>query len=108
MAAAFNAANTALADAIEEEDFVFRDRKKGEAYALLAMIFEDFDPPRIDDALNNWGLLVVLEHAKPETIALARAHILELTGTGPTRTATVSPTPSLSPEPPTPTHTPTP
>ena len=108
MAAAFNAANIALADAIEEEDFVIRDRKKGEAYALLAMIFEDFDPPRIDDALNNWGLLVVLEHAKPETIALARAHILELTGTGPTRTATVSPTPSLSPEPPTPTYTPTP
>jgi tetratricopeptide (TPR) repeat protein len=99
MAAAFNAANTALADAIQEEDPVIRDRKKGEAYALLGMIFEDFDPPRIDDALNNWGLLVMLEHARPETIALAQAHILELTGRGPTRTPTVSPTSSLTPGP---------
>ncbi|HKY84462.1 MAG TPA: tetratricopeptide repeat protein [Anaerolineales bacterium] len=113
MAAAFEAANSALANAIEEEDRISRDRKQGESYALLGMIFEDFTPPAIDDALRQWQLLVSLEHAKPETIALAQTHILELTGRGPTRTATVSPTSSLTPGPtatrtPTPSRTPTP
>jgi len=113
MSAAFEAANNALANAIEVEDPISRDRKKGESYALLGMIFEDFTPPAIDDALRQWQLLVSLEHANPETIALAQVHILELTGRGPTRTATVSPTSSLTPGPtatrtPTPSLTPTP
>jgi tetratricopeptide (TPR) repeat protein len=108
MAAAFEAANKALGDAIaDEKDPVIRDQKKGEAYALLGMIFEDTDPPRIEDALSNWYLLRALEFARPETIALAEAHILELTGEGPTRTPTLSPTPSLTP-PPSATASPTP
>jgi hypothetical protein len=99
MVAAFEAANAALGDAIQnEKDPVIRDFKKGEAYALLGMIFEDTSPPRIEDALSNWYLLLTVENALPETKALAQAHILELTGEGPTRTATVSPTPSLTPE----------
>jgi tetratricopeptide (TPR) repeat protein len=100
MVAAFEAANEALGDAIQtEKDPLTRDIKKGEAYALLGMIFEDTSPPRIEDALSNWYLLLSVENALPETKALAQAHILELTGEGPTRTATVSPTPSLTPEP---------
>jgi tetratricopeptide (TPR) repeat protein len=98
MAPAFEAANTALGDAFQDEkDPVIRDQKKGEAYALLGMIFEDFTPPRIEDALSNWRLLLTVENARPETKALAQAHILELTGEGPTRTATLSPTPSQTP-----------
>jgi tetratricopeptide (TPR) repeat protein len=104
---AIRSANTALSMAIDEDDPVFRDRKKGDVYSLLATIFENTNPPRVDDALNNWGLLVSLENARPELIALAESHILELRGEGPTRTATVSPTPSLTP-PPTSTSTPTP
>ncbi|HMK09481.1 MAG TPA: tetratricopeptide repeat protein, partial [Anaerolineales bacterium] len=99
MVAAFEAANTALGDAIsDEKDPIIRDQKKGEAYALLGMIFEDTDPPRIEDALSNWYLLLTVENARPETRALAQSHILELTGKGPTRTATISPTPSLTPQ----------
>jgi hypothetical protein len=98
MVAAFQAANTALGDAINDEnDPLIRDQKKGEAYALLGMIFEDTSPPRIEDALSNWRLLLTVENARPETKALAQVHILELTGKGPTRTATVSPTVSLTP-----------
>ena len=108
MVAAFGAANTALGDAIKDEkDPVIRDQKRGEAYALLGMIFEDTTPPRIADALSNWRLLLTVANAHPETKALAQAHILELTGEGPTRTATLSPTPSQTP-PPTQTATPTP
>jgi len=108
--AAFEAANQALADALQDKDPVARDRKKGDAYALLATIFEDFSPPRINDALSNWRLVLTVEQARPETKALAEAHILELTGEGPTRTPTLSPTPSLTPLPrtATPTGTPTP
>ena len=99
MAAAFEAANTALGDAInDEKDPLIRDQKKGEAYALLGMIFEDTDPPRLEDALSNWYLLLTVENARPETKALAQSHIAELTGEGPTRTPTLSPTPSLTPE----------
>jgi tetratricopeptide (TPR) repeat protein len=108
MVAAFEAANTALGDAInDEKDPVIRDRKKGEAYALLGMIFEDTSPPRIEDALSNWYLLLSVENARPEVKALAQAHIDELTGVGPTRTATLSPTPSQTP-PASQTPTPTP
>ena len=108
MAAAFEAANTALGDAInDEKDPVIRDQKKGEAYALLGMVFEDISPPRIEDALSNWYLLLTVENARPETKGLAQTHILELTGEGPTRTATLSPTPSQTP-PPSQTATPTP
>jgi len=108
MVAAFEAANTALGDAInDEKDPVIRDQKRGEAYALLGMIFEDTFPPRIEDALSNWRLLLTVENARPETKALAQAHILELTGEGPTRTATLSPTPSQTP-PASQTATPTP
>lgn len=96
---AFNAANEALAQAIEIQDTVSRDRRKGESYALLGFIFEDTNPPRIDDALSNWRLLALLENADPELIALAQSHIAELTGEGPTRTPTVSPTPSQTPVP---------
>jgi tetratricopeptide (TPR) repeat protein len=108
MVAAFEAANTALGDAInDEKDPVIRDQKKGEAYALLGMIFEDTQPPRIEDALSNWYLLLTVENARPETKALAQAHIDELTGVGPTRTPTLSPTPSQTPLPSlTPTPTP--
>lgn len=97
--AAFNAANEALAQAIEIQDPVVRDRRKADAYALLGFIFEDTNPPRIDDALYNWRLLSLLENADPALISLAESHIAELTGEGPTRTPTVSPTPSLTPEP---------
>jgi len=98
MVAAFEAANTALGDAInDEKDPVIRDQKRGEAYALLGMIFEDTFPPRIGDALSNWRLLLTVENARPETKALAQTHILELTGEGPTRTPTLSPTPSQTP-----------
>ena len=98
MSAAFEAANTSLGDAIrDEKDPIIRDQKKGEAYALLGMIFEDTTPPRIEDALSYWRLLLTVENARPETKALAQAHILELTGEGPTRTATLSPTPSQTP-----------
>ncbi|MBM2843903.1 MAG: hypothetical protein HW404_1740 [Anaerolineales bacterium] len=98
MVAAFEAANSALGDAInDEKDAVIRDQKRGEAYALLGMIFEDTFPPRIEDALSNWRLLLTVENARPETKALAQTHILELTGEGPTRTATLSPTPSQTP-----------
>jgi len=108
MVAAFEAANTALGDAInDEKDPVIRDQKRGEAYALLGMILEDFDPPRIPDALSNWRLLLTVENARLETKALAQAHILELTGEGPARTATISPTPSQTP-PASQTATPTP
>jgi tetratricopeptide (TPR) repeat protein len=106
MVAAFEAANASLGDAInDEKDPLFRDQKRGEAYALLGMIFEDTTPPRIEDALSNWHLLLAVENARPETKALAQAHILELTGEGPTRTATLSPTPSQTPAP---SQTPTP
>jgi tetratricopeptide (TPR) repeat protein len=112
MVAAFEAANAALGDAIQnEQDPFIRDFKKGEAYALLGQIFEDTSPPRLEDALSNWYLLLTVENALPETKALAQAHIDELTGVGPTRTPTLSPTPSLTPEAtetPTPTATPTP
>jgi tetratricopeptide (TPR) repeat protein len=96
--AAFEAANASLGDAInDEKDPIIRDQKKGEAYALLGMIFEDTAPPRIQDALSNWYLLLTVANARPETKALAQAHIDELTGVGPTRTATLSPTPSQTP-----------
>ncbi len=106
-AAAFTAANSSLADAINERDAVIRDHKKGQAYALLGMILEDYSPPRVSDALANWRLLALLENAYPGDLALAEAHIAELTGVGPTRTPTLSPTPSLTPGP-TATPTPTP
>lgn len=106
-AAAFTAANEALKQAIEIKDPVSRDRRKAEAYALLGFVFEDTAPPRIEDALSNWRLLALLEHADPALKALAESHILELIGEGPTRTPTVSPTPSLTPLP-TATLTPTP
>jgi tetratricopeptide (TPR) repeat protein len=95
---AIRSANTALATAIDEKDVVVRDRKKGDAYELLATIFENTNPPRVDDALNNWNLLAALVNARPESIALAQSHILELRGEGPTRTPTLSPTPSLTPQ----------
>ena len=95
---AIRAANTALATAIEEEDVVARDHKKGETYVLLGTIFENTEPPRISDALSNWSLLLSLENARPNDKALAQSHILELTGEGPTRTPTLSPTPSLTPQ----------
>ncbi len=97
-----------MGDAInDEKDPVIRDQKKGEAYALLGMIFEDTSPPRIEDALSNWCLLLTVENARPEAKALAQTHIDELTGVGPTRTATLSPTPSQTP-PASQTATPTP
>src|SRR3972149_251918 len=84
MVAAFEAANTALGDAIKDEkDPVIRDQKRGEAYALLGMIFEDTSPPRIQDALSNWRLLLTVENARPETKALAPTHILDVAGGGP-------------------------
>jgi tetratricopeptide (TPR) repeat protein len=92
---AINASNTALATAIEEEDPQVRDRKKAEVYVLLATIFENTSPPRLDDAINNWGLLLALPNASAESKALAESHIAELRGEGPTRTPTLSPTPSL-------------
>jgi tetratricopeptide (TPR) repeat protein len=96
---AIRSANTALATAIEEEDPQVRDRKKAEVYVLLATIFENTNPPRISDAINNWSLLLALPDASPESKALAESHIAELTGEGPTRTPTLSPTPSLPPQP---------
>jgi len=99
--------NTALETAIQEQDLQVRDRKKAEVYMLLATIFEDTNPPRISDALNNWRLLLSLPFASAESKSLAQSHIDELTGEGPTRTPTLSPTPSVSPQP-TATATPTP
>jgi hypothetical protein len=96
-----------LETAIQEQDLQVRDRKKAEVYILLATIFEDTNPPRISDALNNWRLLLSLPFASAESKSLAQSHIDELTGEGPTRTPTLSPTPSVSPQP-TATATPTP
>jgi len=96
---AIRSSNTALEVAIDEKDLVIRDRKKGDIYLLLATIFENTNPPRTSDALNNWSLLLSLENARPEAKALAESHVAELRGVGPTRTPTLSPTPSLSPQP---------
>jgi tetratricopeptide (TPR) repeat protein len=104
---AIRSANTAMSTAIQQQDQQVRDRDKADVYTLLATIFEDTNPPRVSDALNNWRLLLTLQYASAESKSLAQSHILELTGEGPTRTPTVSPTPSLSPQP-TATSTPTP
>jgi hypothetical protein len=100
------------------------DPRKADAYAIRALIYEDTNPPLRDDAIFTWGLLLSLPGAKPETRALAEAHLLELTGEGPARTPTPtgtaapaasptpegppSPTATLAPPPPVPSPTATP
>jgi len=87
--------------------------ERGEAYALRAMTFEATDPPARDDAIANWGWILELTGADPETVALAEARLNALLGGGPTRTprpsltATVPVTPSATPTAPVTLGTPT-
>jgi tetratricopeptide (TPR) repeat protein len=79
-------------DAIETSP---NDRKRAEAYAIRAIIYEDTNPPLVDDAVFTWNLILGLAEASPETRSLAEAHLQELTGVGPTRTPTSSATVGL-------------
>ncbi len=88
---AINSANAAQSAANDEPIFVNQQIKTAEVYALLGKIYES-NPEAIDDAIMRWRWILGLEHARPETLALAETHLAELLGEGPTRTPTKIPT----------------
>jgi tetratricopeptide (TPR) repeat protein len=93
--------NDALSLANEERLLAKKEVKLGEGYALRALISEtNPDPDMQSYALLNWRWVARLTYVRPETLAMAEAHIAELTGQAPSRTPTASPTA-------TPTNTPT-
>jgi tetratricopeptide (TPR) repeat protein len=71
--------------------------QRSDAYALRALAYENFDPPQIEGAEQNWIWVLETEGSRPSTIELAEIHLAALSGEGPTLTPT--------PEPPTPTPT---
>jgi len=90
---AINATTAAQTTTNTEPIYVNEQIKIGEAYALMARIYES-NPEAIDDAIMRWRWILELEHVRPETLELAEIHLAELRGEGPTRTPTQTPTSS--------------
>jgi tetratricopeptide (TPR) repeat protein len=83
--------NDALSMANEERTLKEKEVKLGEGYALRALISETNPDSEMQNyALLNWRWVARLTYVRPETLAMAEAHIAELTGQAPTRTPTAS------------------
>ena len=72
-------------------------RDTADCYALRALIYESTTPPLLGDAIINWEWVIGMPEARPETRALADAHLADLQAGAPTRTPSQTPTPSRTP-----------
>jgi tetratricopeptide (TPR) repeat protein len=87
---ALRTVNQALNEAADRTD-------TADCYALRALIYESTTPPLLGDAIINWEWVISLPEARPETRALADAHLADLRPGGPTRTPSQTPTASQTP-----------